>query len=101
MAGRDLSLYSILLAHRPEHIDQYLNYGFDLVLSGHSHGGQWRIPFILNGLYAPDQGFFPKYAGGKYEHGSTIHIVGRGLSKNSTRIPRIFNPPELVIIELY
>jgi len=100
MTGRDLSLYSILLAHRPEHIDQYLNYDFDLVLSGHSHGGQWRIPFILNGLYAPNQGFFPKYAGGKYEHGSTTHIVSRGLSKNSTRIPRIFNPPELVIVEL-
>ena len=101
MAGRDLSLYSILLAHRPEHIDLYLNYSFDLVLSGHSHGGQWRIPFILNGLYAPNQGFFPKYAGGKYEHGNTAHIVSRGLSKNSTRIPRIFNPPELVIVELH
>ena len=100
MTNRDLSLYSVLLAHRPEHIGQYLNYDFDLVLSGHSHGGQWRIPFILNGLYAPNQGFFPRYAGGKYEHGSTIHIVSRGLSKNSTRIPRIFNPPELVIIKL-
>jgi uncharacterized protein len=101
MINRDFSLYSLLLAHRPEHINRYLNYNFDLILSGHTHGGQWRIPFVLNGLYAPDQGFFPKYAGGKYEHGSTLHIVSRGLSKNSTRIPRIFNPPELVIVDLY
>jgi predicted MPP superfamily phosphohydrolase len=101
IVNRDISLFSILLAHRPEHINRYLNYKFDLILSGHTHGGQWRIPFILNGLFAPDQGFFPKYAGGKYKHGSTLHIVSRGLSKNSTRIPRIFNPPELVIVDLY
>ena len=90
-----------MLALSPKHKDIYLTYSIDLIISGHSHGGQWRIPFILNGLYAPNQGFFPKYAGGKYEHGNTAHIVSRGLSKNSTRIPRIFNPPELVIVELH
>lgn len=91
--------FNILLAHRPEFIDEYKKYEFDLVLSGHAHGGQWRIPFILNGLYAPNQGFFPKYAGGQYNYSSLTHIVSRGLSINP-RLPRIFNPPEIVVIDL-
>ena len=91
--------FNILLAHRPEYIYEYKKYEFDLVLSGHAHGGQWRIPFILNGLYAPNQGFFPKYAGGLYKHNDLVHIVSRGLSFNP-RLPRIFNPPEIVVIDL-
>jgi len=47
-----------LLSHRPELIESYEKYGFDLILSGHAHGGQWRIPGVLNGLLAPNQGFF-------------------------------------------
>jgi predicted MPP superfamily phosphohydrolase len=92
-----IHLYKILLAHRPENIEYYKNYSFDLILSGHTHGGQVRLPFIMNGLYAPDQGFFPKYAGGIYKHGNLNHIISRGLSVDP-RIPRIFNPPELVVI---
>ncbi len=91
--------FKILLAHRPELIEIYQEYDFDLVLSGHSHGGQVRIPFILNGLYAPNQGWFPPYAGGVYIHGSLIHIISRGLSYNP-RLPRIFNPPEVVVVEI-
>lgn len=91
--------FKILLAHRPELIEIYKRNDFDLVLSGHAHGGQVRIPFILNGLYAPDQGWFPKYAGGAYYHDSLIHIVSRGVSFNP-RLPRIFNPPEIVVIEI-
>lgn len=92
--------YTVLLAHRPYLIDMYLKYGYDLVLSGHAHGGQWRIPFLLNGLLAPNEGLFPKYAGGLYEIGTKKMIVSRGLALESTRVPRIFNPPELVIINL-
>lgn len=92
--------YSILLAHRPERIGDYAEYGFDLALCGHAHGGQMRIPLLLNGLYAPNQGFFPKYAGGEYRLGDTMMIVSRGLARESTRLPRIFNRPELVLIEL-
>ena len=92
--------YTMLLAHRPEYFDTYAEYGFDLVFSGHAHGGQWRIPGILNGLCAPNQGFFPKYAGGKYEKDGTTMIVSRGLARESTRVPRIFNRPELVIVDL-
>ena len=92
--------YTILLAHRPELIDSYLNYDFDLILAGHAHGGQWRLPGIINGLFAPNQGFFPRYAGGKYRFDDSYMIVSRGLARESTRIPRIFNRPELVVIDL-
>jgi len=91
--------YKILLAHRPEYIETYRKYPFDLVLSGHAHGGQVRLPFVLNGLFAPNQGWFPKYAGGVYKHDSLIHVVSRGLSYNP-RLPRIFNPPEVVVINI-
>ena len=93
--------YSILLAHRPELIGSYLNYDFDLILAGHAHGGQWRLPGIINGLFAPNQGFFPRYAGGKYRFDDSYMIVSRGLARESTRIPRIFNRPELVVIDLF
>ncbi|PYG87034.1 hypothetical protein LY28_02417 [Ruminiclostridium sufflavum DSM 19573] len=96
---QDKQGYKILLAHRPELIEIYKKYSFDLVLSGHAHGGQIRIPFILNGLFAPNQGWFPEYAGGAYEYKSLTHIVSRGLSYNP-RLPRIFNPPEVVVIDL-
>lgn len=92
--------YTILLVHRPEKIDYYLKYDFDLVLAGHTHGGQWRIPLILNGFVAPDQGIFPKYGGGKYLFGDTTMIVSRGLARDYTHIPRIFNPPELVFVDI-
>jgi predicted MPP superfamily phosphohydrolase len=93
------SEFKILLAHRAELIEIYKKTYFDLVLSGHAHGGQVRIPFLLNGLYAPNQGWFPKYAGGIYKHDSLTHIVSRGVSYNP-RLPRIFNPPEVVVIEV-
>lgn len=93
--------YTILLSHRPEYIDKYVVAGFDLVLCGHAHGGQWRIPGLINGLYAPDQGWFPKYAGGLYIKENTTMIVSRGLAKESTRIPRFYNRPEVVIINIH
>lgn len=92
--------YTILLSHRPELINEYLKYNFDLVLSGHAHGGQWRIPKLMNGLYAPHQGLFPKYAGGKYDFGHKSLIVSRGLARESTPVPRIFNNPEVVVINV-
>lgn len=92
--------YTVLLAHRPELLAKYAAYGFDLVVSGHAHGGQVRIPGLLNGLYAPNQGWFPPYAGGMYKEAETTMIVSRGLARESTRLPRVFNRPELVIITL-
>ncbi len=92
--------FTILLTHRPEELELYASLGFDLVLAGHAHGGQWRIPGILNGLYAPDQGLFPAYTGGRYEKDGTVMIVSRGLARESTRLPRFCNRPELVMIQL-
>ena len=91
--------FTILIAHRPEYIEEYARYPFDLVLSGHTHGGQVRIPLFLNGLFAPDQGWMPRYAGGRYQVANTTLIVSRGISYYP-QLPRIFNPPELVIIDL-
>ena len=91
--------FKILVAHRPELIELYKKYPFDLVVSGHAHGGQVRIPFLLNGLFAPNQGLFPKYAGGAYIHENLTHIVSRGLSF-SPKLPRVFNPPEIVVVNI-
>jgi len=91
--------YKILIAHRPENIETYKKYSFNLVLSGHTHGGQVRIPYIMNGLYARNQGLFPKYAGGLYQLNNTTLIISRGLSVNFWR-PRIFDNPELVVITI-
>ena len=92
--------FTILLTHRPELFERYVARGFDLVLCGHAHGGQWRIPGVLNGLLAPNQGLFPPYAGGRYERGNTTMIVSRGLAKETTFVPRILNPPELVVVTI-
>ncbi len=102
----DKKNFNILLAHQPEEIDSYLTKGgekcFNLILSGHAHGGQWQIPRLLDqGIYAPDQGLFPDYTNGIYDYGGTVHIISRGLAKplNMLAIPRIFNRPELCIID--
>lgn len=100
-AQADPALFTVLLSHRPEQIEHYRSFGaFDLILSGHAHGGQWRIPGLLNGLLAPNQGLFPDYAGGRYDFPDATFVVSRGLARESTRIPRLFNSPELVIIEI-
>ena len=92
-------VFSVLLTHRPELADLYADTDFDLILSGHAHGGQVIIPGIVNGIYAPHQGFLPKYAGGTFTlKDSQTMVVSRGLSKYIR--PRIFNRPELVLIEL-
>lgn len=101
MNERNDTAFTMLLTHRPSFVNLYKDAGFDLVLAGHAHGGQWRIPGLLNGVFAPDEGFFPKYAGGFYhfDNGGEM-IVSRGLARESTRVPRIFNRPELVIINI-
>lgn len=90
--------YTLLLAHRPEHFELYAESGADLVLCGHAHGGQFRLPFV-GGLYAPGQGILPEYTEGMHMSGGTTMIVSRGLG-NSTFPFRFNNAPELVLITL-
>lgn len=90
--------FTILLSHRPELFDTYAAHDMDLVLTGHAHGGQFRLP-LIGGLIAPNQGLFPKYDDGLYSEGNTNMIVSRGLG-NSIIPFRFNNRPEVVLIEL-
>ena len=98
--AKGTGLYTVLLCHRPERFEEYAGRGFDLALCGHAHGGQWRVPGLINGVYAPDQGLFPRLAGGRYVRGGTTMIVSRGLARESTRVPRFYNPPEVVMVDI-
>ena len=90
--------YTILLSHRPELFNVYAEKEIDLVLSGHAHGGQIRIPFI-GGLIAPNQGVFPLYTEGLFEKGQTKMVVSRGLG-NSVIPVRVNNRPQLIVVKL-
>ena len=90
--------YTILLSHRPELFDLYVDTGMDLVFSGHAHGGQFRLPFV-GGLVAPNQGFFPKYDAGQFTEENTTMIVSRGVG-NSIIPVRFNNRPEIVLVTL-
>ena len=97
-AGAVEDEFTLLLAHRPAIISTAANNGIDLVLAGHNHGGQFRLPFV-GGVYAPNQGFFPKYDAGRYSEGGTEMIISRGIG--NSRFPfRVNNRPEIVIVEL-
>ena len=90
--------YTILLSHRPELFDLYVETEMDLVFSGHAHGGQFRLPFV-GGLVAPNQGFFPKYDAGLFSEGSTNMIVSRGVGNSIIPI-RFNNRPEIIVATL-
>lgn len=88
--------YKVLLTHRPDFFEEYADTMFDLVLTGHAHGGFVRFPFI-NGLIAPQQGFFPKYTSGFYKRNGTSMFVSRGCGGKPLRL---FNRPEIAVITL-
>lgn len=91
--------FKLLLAHYPELFQGYIeNYGIDLALCGHAHGGQVRLPFI-GGLYSTGQGWFPELTEGLHEIGSSKVVISRGLG-NSSIVPRFNNPPELCVVDL-
>lgn len=92
------NMFTILLSHRPEFIHYYAKSGFNLVFSGHAHGGQFRLP-IFGNILAPHQGFFPKYAEGIILEGNTSMVISRGLG-NSLFPVRVGNHPELVVVTL-
>lgn len=96
--AKDNKVLNIVLSHRPQFIDMYANSKSDIVFSGHAHGGQIRLPFI-GGLFAPDQGLFPKYTKGVHKIGNTQLVISRGLG-NSVFPQRLFNRPEVVCVKL-
>lgn len=94
----DSTRFNLLLSHRPEFLYTYSSYPIDLVLCGHVHGGQIRIPFI-GGLYSSDQGYFPQYDAGYYTMMNTTMFISRGLGTGTFPI-RLFNFPEIDLITL-
>ena len=89
---------NILLSHRPEIFDEYVNAGYDIIFTGHTHGGQVRIPF-LGALFVPNQGVLPAYDKGAFKKKDSMMIVSSGIGTSVVPI-RIFNKPELVLVEL-
>ena len=89
LPNKSLCHYSVLLAHRPELFENYCKSQVNLALTGHTHGGQARL--FKQGLFAPNQGFFPKYSHGKYQKDNTTMLVNSGLSG----VGRFFNPYEI------
>lgn len=94
-------LFTILLAHRNDRFDQYAAAGYDLVLSGHGHGGIVRLPFT-DGLLGTQRNFFPTWTAGVYTLGDSTLFVSRGLGSNTVPIKgfRLFNRPDLAVVEM-
>lgn len=98
----DESHLRLLLTHRPEMVEEYAKYDYDLIMAGHAHGGQFWIPLLRKGVFAPDQGLMATYVNGLYElpNGSILE-VSRGLARERVPAPRFFNPPEVVVIDIH
>lgn len=94
----DTDGFIVQLAHRPEYFWRYAESGIDLTLSGHAHGGQFRLP-LIGGLYAPGQGAFPEYDSGVYTYENANMVVSRGIGQSSFPL-RFNNRPELVVVTL-
>ncbi len=90
--------FTVLLSHRPEQFETYVDKEMDLVFTGHAHGGQIRLP-LVGGLVAPTQGLLPKYTAGIFTKNDSKMIISRGLG-NSLFPFRIFNLPEVIVVEL-
>lgn len=92
-----LKAFKILMCHYPHYYNEYLKQtDFDLILSGHAHGGHWR--FFGQGIYAPHQGLFPKYTHGLH---FGRFIISTGAVNNTKPIPRFFNRPEILKITIH
>jgi predicted MPP superfamily phosphohydrolase len=90
--------YSILLAHRPENFHKHAALGFDLVISGHVHGGLIRLPYV-GGLFSPGMELLPTYSGGLYNEGQSTLALSRGLA-GVGNFPRLFNRLDIPVLTL-
>lgn len=98
LLGKPSDNFNLLLTHSPTYFNTYCEWGADLTLCGHMHGGMIRIPF-LGGVFSPEKDFFPEYDAGLFEKDGKQMIVSRGLGNGHVGF-RVFNPPEIVTIEL-
>ncbi len=89
--------FSLVLYHHPEYYERAVEYGVDLMLCGHTHGGQIRLP-LIGAVFAPDQGWFPKYDVGRFDTDGTTMIISQGLGQSA--YVRILTPPEIVTVTL-
>lgn len=90
--------YCVLLAHNPDYFPQYAEWGADLVISGHVHGGVVRVPILGKGVLSPNVRLFPRYDGGRYDEAGSVMLLSRGLGMHT--IPfRLFNPGELLVVD--
>lgn len=96
-AGLHKKSYEILIAHNPDYFKEYMNYGSDLVLAGHVHGGLVRLP-LIGGIAHPGIKFFPKYSKGEYVSDDKKMIVSAGLGTHTLPL-RLFNPGDLIVID--
>ncbi|MGN0776111.1 MAG: metallophosphoesterase [Candidatus Ventricola sp.] len=99
---QDTEHFTLMLSHRPESFvlgEASVTWTIDLTVHGHAHGGQVVLPFV-GGLWAGDQGFFPTYVHGMYEKDLLHILVTSGLGTNKTAVPRLNNPPEVVVLNL-
>lgn len=94
----DNKCYNILIAHNPIYFKTYINWGVDLVLSGHLHGGIARLPW-LGGVISPQYELFPKYDAGEFHENGQTMLVSRGLGTHTIKL-RAFNRPELMVVTL-
>lgn len=98
---KQTSSFQLMMAHRPDSFifGNAYKWNFDLVVSGHYHGGQVILPYA-GGLYAPELGWFPEVDYGHYRLKDMDMIVTRGISSSNELFPRFNNPPEIVSITL-
>jgi predicted MPP superfamily phosphohydrolase len=94
----DQNHFQLLIAHNPLYFQDYVDWGADLTVSGHLHGGLVRLP-IIKGILSPQVRFFPKYDSGRFSQNGKEMIVSRGLGSHSVMF-RLFNPPELIFVNL-
>ena len=98
MGEKETDEFTVLLSHNPVYFETYAQWGADLTLSGHIHGGMVRIPFV-GGVFSPEKELFPKYDSGKYTLDDSVMIVNRGLGNRVFGL-RFFNCPEVTAITL-
>lgn len=93
------TLYNVMIAHNPDYFPQYAQWGADLVLSGHVHGGVVAIPFWHKGIVSPNIRLFPHYDGGRFDENGSTMLLSRGLGMHTLPV-RLFDPAELLVVDL-